>query len=230
MQVRLRDGREMLIRPAETRDASAIAQEHELPREGAAPASLYRNYFLAKTLIYVRAPGACVLSGWVGEELAGFIFHCTSMEAVRRFTKSPRTLAWLLGQALRGRFGFNPRLWIDLLRWGVQHFRQPARYAGKQLSCETMPEVAAWIGTVHTVARFRRLGVATHLLDATERTVAAAQEPQIALWVAEDNSGARELYSRLGYECHGSFARVGEECRLMVKQLSNLSEDAQSSE
>lgn len=221
-EVALRDGREMLVRVATSDDANAIAAEHPLPRDGDAPERLYRNYYLVKALIYARAPEAGVTTGWVGDELAGFIFHCANLEAVGRFTKSPRTLAWLAGEACRGRFGCNPRLWLDLLRWGAQHFRQPGER--EKADDEDIPEISAWVGTVHTVPEFRRLGVATELLASTEQRLAASGAEEVALWVAVGNTGAQTLYEKLGYATAGEYARVGEDCALMVKRLTQITD------
>ncbi|MFO8080866.1 MAG: GNAT family N-acetyltransferase [Armatimonadota bacterium] len=207
----------MVVRAARTEDAKAITAEHPLPRSGDAPAQLYRNYYLAKTLIYVRAPCADIMTGWVDDRLAGFIFHSADIEKVGRFTKSPRTLAWLVGEALRGRFGFSPRLWLNLIRWGAQHFRQPREYEDGDE--QSVPDLSAWVGTVQTVPDFRRLGVATALLSAIEHRLAAGGATEVALWVALDNEGARALYERLGYVASGEFRRVGERCTLMVKHF-----------
>ncbi len=214
----LRDGREMAVRQAAVEDGDAIAQEHPLPRDRDASETVYRNYYLAKALTYIRAPGAGVTTGWVGDELAGFVFQCNEITSVRRFTKSPGTMAWFTCQAVAGRFGYDPRVWLDLMRWGLQHFRQPRDYDTDH-SSGAYSDIAAWIGTVHTVPTYRRLGVATSLLGAVEGRLAGSGASEVALWVAEDNVVAKELYEGLGYAPAGSYQRVGETCELMVKAL-----------
>ncbi|MEA3402435.1 MAG: GNAT family N-acetyltransferase, partial [Armatimonadota bacterium] len=219
-RVTLRDGREMQIRPARSEDAKAIAAEHPIPREGRAPDRLYRNYYLAKTLIYVRAPGAGVTTGWVDGCLGGFVFHCRNLDAVRRFTRAPRTLLWLASEAVRGRFGYHPGLWLEAARWATQHFRQPPDYSEASAAAQDVPEIEAWIGTVHTVDDFRRLGVATHLLASAEEHLEHQGAAAVALWVASDNEPAKSLYRKRAYERAGDFGRVGERCDLLVKDLT----------
>jgi predicted ATP-grasp superfamily ATP-dependent carboligase len=85
----------------------------------------------------------------------------------------------------------------------------PAEYA----------EIPAWVGTVHTVEGFRRLGVATRLLETTEDHLTDQGARQVALWAASENMPARLLYERQGYVLVGEFSRVGEDCVLMVKDL-----------
>lgn len=216
----LRDGREMVVRNATTEDADAIAAEHPLPREGQAPEHLYRAYYKAKTLIYVRAPGAGVVTGWVDDQLAGFIFHCADIDAVGSYTKSPANLVWLTGQAVRGRFGYSPRFWLDMAKWGAQHFRKPQDYGAEEQDTKAPPDLAAWIGTVHTVPAFRRLGVASHLLDAAEDALRQTGARRVALWVACDNVPAQNLYIKRSYDQVSVLERIGEKCVLMTKELT----------
>lgn len=218
-RVRLKDGQEMVVRLAEVADAEAIAAEHPLPRVGDTPERLLRNYYLSKALLYVRAPMAGITTGWVDGRLAGFIFHCTDLGALGRFARSPSMVAWMVGQAACGRFGYSPRFWLGCLRWGLQHFQQPGRYGPDSSVSVEYVEIRGWVGTVHTVEDFRRLGVATHLLNATEERLRNGGDEQVALWAASDNIPAQLLYERQGYVSVGEFRRVGETCLLMVKDL-----------
>lgn len=217
--MRLRDDREMVVRPATADDVQIISAQHPLPRDSNAPERVYRSYYHVKALLYTKAPAAGIMTGWVDERLAGFVFHCLELSAVRRFTTSPKTLLHLLGQAVRGRFGYSPRLWLDMLKWGLQHFRKPHGYQDPGKIKGAIPDIAAWIGTVHTVSDFRRVGVASHLLAYTERELADAGAAQVALWVAEDNMSARTLYEKRTYQETGIVQRVGETCVLMIKRL-----------
>lgn len=219
-RVALRDGREMIIRPAERSDAQAISAEHPLPRGGEAPERLYHNYYLAKSLLYVRAPMAEITTAWVGDSLAGFVFHCRDMDRLRRFTRGPRALLSLASEVLRGRFGCSPSFWISALRWGAQHFRQPREYGhSRDAAIRSVPNIQSWIGTVHTVETFRRQGVATALLRAVEDGLQAEGASEVALWVAADNAPGQALYLKRDYEERGRYSRIGEECLLMVKPL-----------
>ena len=215
----LRDGREMAVRMATPDDGAAIAAVHPLPEAADQPETLYRNYYLAKTLIYTRAPAAGVMTGWLGEDLAGFIFYCADINAVGCFAKSPRTLLWLCGEALRGRFGYSPRFLLNVARWGLQHFRQPHDYDAESEGHQTLPDIKAWVGTVHTVEAHRRLGVASALMTAVEDALRDLGAEQVALWVADDNEGAQRLYEQRVYERLCTLPRMDEECALMVKDL-----------
>lgn len=218
-RVRLKDGREMTVRMAGVADAEAVAAEHPLPRTGDMPERLLRNYYLSKALLYVRAPVAGITTGWVDGRLAGFIFHCTDLAALRRFARSPGMVTWMVGQAVSGRFGHSPGFWLGCLRWAAQHFRQPGRYGPDSPVPAEYAEIPGWVGTVHTVDDFRRLGVATHLLNATEEHLRGLGQERVALWAASDNVPAQLLYQRQGYRSVGEFHRVGETCLLMVKSL-----------
>lgn len=216
----LRDGRDLRVRDATIDDASEIAAEHPLPREGQAPERLYQRYYLLKTLLYVRAPNAGVATGWVDDELAGFVFYCEDMAEFRRFFRNPRTLAWVFGLVVRGWFGWRIGFWIEALRWCRQHFRQVrADDAEDDAAGHAESEIASWVGTVHTVEAFRRLGVASHLLTEVEDHLSRSGDDQVALWVASDNEPAQNLYDKRGYVRRSTVTRIGEECWLMVKDV-----------
>lgn len=216
----LPDGREMIIRPAERSDAQAIAAAHLLPRDGEAPERLYRNYYLAKSLLYVRAPMAGVTTAWVGDSLAGFMFHCRDMDRLRSFARSPRSLLWLASEVLRGRFGCSPSFWITALRWGAQHFRQPHEHENSEDCLEqARPQVQAWLGTLETVEAFRRLGIGSTLFAAVEDGLRSQGAPEVAGFVAAGNVPSQRIFEKRGYELIGHYHRIGEECLLMVKPL-----------
>jgi ribosomal protein S18 acetylase RimI-like enzyme len=57
-----------------------------------------------------------------------------------------------------------------------------------------------YVNAVAAVPRFRGLGVGTFLMGIAELLARAAGASEVSLIVAADNSGARRLYQRLGYE------------------------------
>lgn len=219
-RVALRDGREMIIRPAECSDAQAIAAAHLLPRDGEAPERLYRNYYLAKCLLYIRAPMTGIATAWVGDDLAGFMFHCRNMDRLRSFTRSPRCLLWLASEVLRGRFGYSPLFWLTALRWSAQHLRQP-RERTSNGDCLKQPsrEIEAWLGTLETLEAFRRLGIGSALFAAVEDSLRSQGASEVAGFVAVENVPSRRIFENRGYELVGHYSRIGEECLLMVKPL-----------
>jgi ribosomal protein S18 acetylase RimI-like enzyme len=214
--VQLANRQMMAVRLVAPADAARIAAAHPLPHEKNVSDELYRNYYELKTLLYARAPGAGVISGWVDGELAGFVFFCTDIAGVSRFTKSAGNLCWLLGQILRGRLGYRLTFLVEIVKWGLQHLRQPRDYR-EPAPADALPEVASWIGTVETVEGFRRLGVAAALLDRAEQLLQAAGARQVALWVASDNEPALQLYEKLHYRQVSLVPRLGEACWLMLK-------------
>ena len=183
-----------------------------------------RMYYGVKAWLYVAAPSSGVMTGWVGEELAGFVFYTADINALKRFVKSPITLLRLVALGATGKFGFNPLLWFDFVRWAAQHFRQPKRYQVKQneQGVQGLDEVITWVGTVHTVESFRRIGVASALLEEVHNILAACGADHVALWVATHNEGAITLYEKLGYRKRIMVPRIGEYCWLMVKQFDGL--------
>lgn len=209
----------MVIRLAGIADAETVAAEHPLPRTGDTPEQLLRNYYLSKALLYVRAPMAGITTGWVDGRLAGFIFHCTDLTALGRFARSPGTVVWMAAQAARGRFGYSPGFWLDCLRWGLQHFRQPHGSTEADKPEREVPLVEAWLTMVYTCDRFRQLGVASRLLDATEQHLEQQGAPAVALWTASHNDPARRLYEKMGYRHVAEFDRDGERCCLMMRDL-----------
>ncbi|MGI5817374.1 MAG: GNAT family N-acetyltransferase [Armatimonadota bacterium] len=210
----------MDVRAATIDDASVVAAEHPLPREGQARDRLYRRYYLLKTLLYTRAPMAGVATGWIDDEMAGFVFYCEDMARFRRFMRSARSLAWICGVVLRGWFGWEVGFWGEALQWCRQHFhRVRADDEGPSPAKDTADEITSWVGTVHTVASFRRLGVASHLLTAVEDHLAERGDGKVALWVASDNEPAQSLYYKRGYVRVNRVPRIGEECWLMVKRM-----------
>lgn len=207
-----------LVTPA---DATVIAREHPLPHKTNASEQLYRSYYLLKTLLYLRAPGAGIAGGWVDGALAGFVFFCRDMTDLKATLLSPRTLLWLFAQIISGRFGYRPSFWLEACRWGLQHLRQPRQYqAASGQSSPAPSDVASWIGTVHTVERFRRRGVASALLAHVEGLLWKCGTSEVALWAATDNEPALQLYEKRGYTRVMVVGRIGEQCWLMVKRLS----------
>jgi ribosomal protein S18 acetylase RimI-like enzyme len=57
-----------------------------------------------------------------------------------------------------------------------------------------------YVNAVAALPRFRGHGVGTFLMGVAEFLARAAGATEVSLIVAEDNSGARRLYQRLGYE------------------------------
>jgi ribosomal protein S18 acetylase RimI-like enzyme len=216
--VALTDGRLMAIALATTADATAIAAAHPLPLAGTVPQAMYRRYYELKAQLYVRAPGGGIVCGRVEGKLAGFVFFTADLKRLDAFTKSPRNLLWILGQLLRACSGRPSFLW-EAVRWGRQHLEQSGDYSQPGEPAAALPEIASWIGTVHTVEDFRRLGVAGTLLDRAESLLAHAGAREVALWAAEDNEPALQLYEKRNYRRLAQVPRVGEVCWLMVKGL-----------
>jgi ribosomal protein S18 acetylase RimI-like enzyme len=215
----LKDGREMIVRLSTVATAADIAGEHPLPRTGHLPETLYRNYYEFKALEYIRTPGAGIMSGWVEGRLAGFVFLATDMTNLKRHLLSPANLLWLAKETVTGRFGYRPEFWIESLRWGLQHLRQPRNYEGQP--DQDLPKIRSWIGTVHTVDDFRRLGVASALLGEVEALLQSKACEQVGLWAAEDNEPALQLYEKISYRRVAKVGRIGEQCWLMLKALNS---------
>jgi ribosomal protein S18 acetylase RimI-like enzyme/CelD/BcsL family acetyltransferase involved in cellulose biosynthesis len=218
---RLKDGRTLDIRLATTGDVDLLAQEHPLPRDMRVPAGPCRAYYAGKCSLYVNTVGAAIVTGWVDGQLAGFVFLCGNMGRLRRTAKSPGMVGWIARQALLGRFGSNPLLWFRYGRWVLQHFQSPGGYRDVEPfgSAHDVRDIDAWIGTVHTVDEFRRLGVADALLAAAEMLLGKQGISEVALWAATDNEAALGLYGKHGYSRLMRATRIGEDCWLMVKQL-----------
>lgn len=217
-QILLKDGRKMLVRDAEVEDVGAVAAVHPLPRGIEGPEGPYRLYYSIKSWLYVACPESGICTGWVEGELAGFVFYTGDIKKLKRFVVSPGNILRLTGALLSGKFGFNLLMWVNFLRWGLQHFRLPQAKV-KAGDYEIPEELKAWIGTVHTVDKFRRLGVASALLSRAEQRISSYGASQVALWVAEDNEPAIALYEKVGYRKTILVPRIKENCWLMVKQL-----------
>lgn len=218
--VTLSDGRAMQLRLATAAEASAIAAEHPMPHVPSVSVTLYRRYYEFKALLYVRAPCAGILTGWVGDKLAAFVFFCEDMASLKRSAVSLGGLAWLLKETATGRFGYGPSFWLEIARCGLQHLRQPRDYRSQaERRGEVPPSIASWIGTVHTVGEFRRLGAASCLLEQVEGCLRARGAGEVALWAADSNEPALRLYEKRGYEAIVTVGRLGEHCILMLKGL-----------
>ena len=218
----LKDGRSLEIRPATVRDVELLAQAHPLPRDARIPAGPCRAYYGAKFWLYVNTPGASVVTGWVDGQVAGFVFLCADMRGLRHTARSYGMVLWAARQVLLGRFGCNPLLWLRYAEWVMQHFRSPSGYSDvePQDAEQDLQHIDAWIGTVHTVDEFRRMGVADALLSAAETLLRMQGISEVALWAATDNEPALSLYDKRGYSRAARVSRIGEDCWLMVKQLS----------
>ncbi len=210
----------MHVRLAAAADAQALALAHPLPRETTVPEPAFRGFCRAKVLIYTGTPGAGIVTGWVDGRVAGFMYYCLDLREVTRSSRSPRRLLWMLKEALLGRFGFSPRFWLQMARSAVQHFRgQRGAPAGPSEADRRAEEFRSWITGLETVPEFRRLGVATAILDGIEAVLAELGARYIALWVAVENEVACEIYARRGYREVAVLPRIGEDCRLMVKDV-----------
>lgn len=214
----LKNGQPMEVRPASPADVAAIAEAHPLPRDLDTPERPLRTYYAFKTWLHVTTPGAGVMSGWATGQLAGFVFFSVDEHRVDRAVRSVRSLRWLMGHFLRGHLSWSPRIWLHYVAWVRQHFRQPAQDIA-DTKAEPIRAFRSWIGTVHTVDAFRRLGVASALLDETEQELAGHGANQAALWVSTENEAALDLYERRGYARLALVPRIGEECWLMNKDL-----------
>lgn len=219
---KLKDGHRLELRLATYADIEAISQAHPLPRRADVPEKPYRVYCRGKAWLYVKTSDAGIVTGWVDERLVGFVFFCGSISRVKRTAKSPATLAWLLKHVLLGHLGWSPRLWISYMQWALQHFRPPNQYQTAQAATseKDLPMIEAWIGTVHTVAGFRRLGVASACLARAEELLRQQGASEVALWAAVHNNPVVEMYQKRGYTTAAQVERIGEECFLMIKDLT----------
>lgn len=218
----LRDGRTFDIALATREDAELIAREHPLPTMLAVPEAPLRVYYQGKAWLYVTARQAGVVLGKVDQELAGFVFFTASSSDLRRRARSLAAGAWGIRQLLTGRLG-GPRLWLWYARWVLQHFRPLGRYRREQLAPNRpdVPDADTQIGTVHTVERFRRLGVASALLDVVEGVLSSRGASEVCLWAAVGNEPALQLYTTRGYKKLAEVERIGERCWLMSKELAS---------
>lgn len=216
----LRDGRVLDITLATIQDAAGIAREHPVPRSGGLPRSALMHYYEQKVRLYVLTPRSGIVVGRVEGQIAGFVCYSGNLAELERQTRSPRMVASTVYAIARGKLG-GPRLWVECARWVWQHFR--SGQSNTDYPSDTPPvdpsALNTQIGTVHTVDAFRRLGVATALLDAAEAELRNWGARQVALWVAVDNAPALKLYDGRGYERRAEVARLGESCWLMEKHL-----------
>ena len=219
---KLKDGRRLELRLASYTDTEAISQAHPLPRRPDLPEKPYRAYCRGKAWLYVKTPGAGIVTGWVGERLVGFVFFCRSISRLKRTAKSLSTLGWLLKHVLLGHLGWSPFLWVSYLLWVLQHFRPPNQYrtANAVTPEKDLATIEAWIGTVHTVAEFRRLSVASACLAVAEELLTQQGASEVALWAAVHNEAVVEMYQELGYTAAAQVEKIGEECFLMTKDLT----------
>ena len=218
----LKDGRQMVIAEASEADVGLVAGEHPLPRGLDLPEKALRSYYALKSRVYVSCQQASIIVGTVDGDLAGFVFFSASMSALKRQARAPRTLSWSVKELLLGHLG-GPREWLAYARWAMQHFRSPPRYEGEKTKANGLdvPEADTQIGTVHTVEGFRRLGVASALLDVAEGVLSRHGASQVHLWAAIDNEAALQLYVARGYKKLVEVERIGERCWLMSKALSD---------
>lgn len=66
-------------------------------------------------------------------------------------------------------------------------------------SWRELRDEAGFIHDVVVAPQFRREGIASRLVDAAAAWCAARGVPRIALWTAERNQGAQQLFARLGF-------------------------------
>lgn len=218
----LKDGRCLEIRLAREGDISTLVREHPAPRVSVAHVNGLATYYEAKCLMYVRARNSGIVTGWVGDQLVGFVFFTADTRDLKRFMRSPKFLGWTVKRALLGDFGFDPRKWLAMARWCLQHFRSPKRRAnagGRARGPVSEKTVDAWIGTVHTVEGFRGIGVAGALMEFAESELTRRGARTIGLWAGVDNEAALRLYEKRGYERVCVVPRIGEDCWLMVKTI-----------
>ena len=216
----LKDGRHMAIRLATLSDVPEIAQQHMLPQDMVAPEKPYRTYFRGKAWLYITTPEIGVMTGWVDGALAGFLFFSANHPRLQRAMRSCRTMMWALAQLVSGQFG-GPRLWIDYARAALSHFRSPNRYRSAQTEDlkQQIPNINAWISHVQTSDGFRRLGVASALIDVTEQLLRLQGADVVALTTLLDNRPAIQLYEKHGYVKATRVGHMQGESWLMVKEM-----------
>jgi GNAT superfamily N-acetyltransferase len=223
---RLADGREVHLRLATPRDILPIVEGRVAAWTDLGQAEqAYCGYYRLKAYIYIIAPGAGIVTGWVEGRLAGFTFYAARPAQVRRTTTSGRVLLWAAGQAISGKLG-GPLAWWQCLRWGSRHRDPSAASAvveghGPAMQLSTMPR--GLVATVQTDVDFRRLGVGTALIDVAELLIQAEGVQEVALLVATDNKAAIRLYEKRGYQAAGLGRQGGKDVFVMWKHLGATS-------
>jgi ribosomal-protein-alanine N-acetyltransferase len=84
-------------------------------------------------------------------------------------------------------------------------------------------EGVGWITTVGVRPEYRKMGLATRLMDACER---AMNLPRVRLSVRRSNMSAQRLYAELGYEHVGvwnAYYEDGEDALIMEKTITSVS-------
>ncbi|MCE1252277.1 MAG: GNAT family N-acetyltransferase [Anaerolineae bacterium] len=80
-------------------------------------------------------------------------------------------------------------------------------------------EATGWISTIGVIGAYRRLGIGSRLLNASEKDMAM---PRVCLCVRKSNQPAIQLYTRHGYHVFDHWERYyedGEEALVMEKYL-----------
>jgi ribosomal-protein-alanine N-acetyltransferase len=81
-------------------------------------------------------------------------------------------------------------------------------------------EKTAWIATIGVLPEYRRQGIGTALLQASEASIA---QPRLRLNVRVSNAAAIRLYAQLGYSPVGlwqHYYQDGEDAQILEKELS----------
>ncbi len=108
----------------------------------------------------------------------------------------------------------------DVIRLKVTVDGKVVAFAGGDIR---RTQKVGWITTIGVLPEYRRRGIATALLAASE---AALGQPRIRLCVRRSNYGALQLYDRYGYEQVGvwpGYYEDGEDALVMEKNMSTKS-------
>lgn len=193
----LKDGRVMHMRLATCADIDRIVSMDILPENATLPERLCRVYMRHKSWIYVTAPGAGIVTGWVDGDLVGFMYFYASRQAVRRTAKSAASLWWLAKQWLTGKLGFNPANWIAYARWMMSRHGD-AHESGQSGEVE-LPDRCGLTTHLYVPDKYRRLGIGNALTDAAEECLRRAGAEWVAGFVRVTNQVSANLHRKRGY-------------------------------
>lgn len=215
----INDGREMHVRLCRPEEAAIIAAEHVLPRTLSVPEALYRQYYEFKAYLYIQTPGCGVLTGWVDGTLAGFLFFCQDITVLRASVRRPRMLGRLVRMVLGNSLRHLPVFCAQIAAWGLQHLRQPQDCRTHTKTSGRQQDFHTWLGTAHTVAAFRRQGIASVLFTQVHSILRSLGCTEVAGYVADDNDPSSRMLLKLGYLPLGDVSRLDERCFIVVKSL-----------
>jgi len=182
------------------------------------PTPALRNYYADKFSLYLRHPDSTVIVAAAGSQVAGFVALTANNASFIKHCRRPRSLLQAALRMLLGRYGFSPRRLRDHAAAVVQRLR-----AGHDdPALQGLPLPAAWIDSLHVAPDWRRMGIATRLLDAAERWLGQRNAKAVAVYAEADSVAAREVYGARGYQVLAELSRVGVgKAWIMAKTLAD---------